>query len=419
MDLKQIKRPSVPLIKLVEATGILLGVPKSTTKSKYKVPAPTNYDETVEFLSSKFYYAMNGLVTSNNITNETAFEVYSKILEPGFDYEQAVNDAGLLGRELFNLVYYILQGLQASEVRLPVQQNNVIAVVDGTRASYKALDFATHAFSHGMCNVVALSVNNVRRNNAALMKQYLYNDIKRRCIRQFKLSEHNLNVESICVDSSSQVPKRIEEVIKRTSSDVLVVGMNDCNIGIDCEDELVNWACWESPLSVVLAKGRAKARDFDKVITQRVFQICVKSADDLKSIFLKSSTLMRPRDSLIMVSIIKVRGTKADDRTSRYDRGKRSGWITGPDQLVPDFTPDYEEEFVENMRKTMEEYIKGSQLPAKIRIEKEQPYRTIAQDLCQIALEENVDVMILKSEQFRSVCVECARESPCSIAIIK
>ena len=90
MSLASIKRPSLALIKLVESTGILLGIQKKYgEKSRYKAPTPTNYDETVQKLSDDFYGCMS-LISSMDIStipNDVASELYEKTVEPGFDYE--------------------------------------------------------------------------------------------------------------------------------------------------------------------------------------------------------------------------------------------------------------------------------------------------------------------------------------------
>ena len=114
VDLRLKKRPGIAFIKLVEATGILLGISKQTEKSIYKAPAPSNYDKTIDYLSQDFYNVLiyMAYLKSEDITNEVSVEMFLKIQEPGFDYEAAIIDGGLCMRELFDAVYCIISNLQ-------------------------------------------------------------------------------------------------------------------------------------------------------------------------------------------------------------------------------------------------------------------------------------------------------------------
>ncbi len=67
MNLANNLKPSVALIKLIEACGILLGVPKSFSKSKYKAPVPSCYDATIRLLSVSMIYSDNAFLVDNII----------------------------------------------------------------------------------------------------------------------------------------------------------------------------------------------------------------------------------------------------------------------------------------------------------------------------------------------------------------
>ncbi len=418
-ELKNIKRPSTALVKLVEAIGILLGIPRSAnSKSKYKAPTPTNYDDTIDYLSLKFYSAMNFLVNQRDadISNEVASELYSKILEPGFNYEEAVKDGGLMSRDLFNLVYLILIKLQADSHRIPIQVINIMVVVDGSRSSYVALDFATHMFSHGICTIGALSIGEF---DSSIMREHLYADISRRCKLQYKLSEHNFRVEAIVAESEDDVTFAVRQSLVSTDTNILVFGMSDCNIGLDSTNKLLLWAAWSNKLPVLFTKGCSRSRLFSSVVTSRVFQICIKNIANLKDLFLQSLSFLRPGDSVVVVSLVKSRAALADCRQTRHDMGMRSGWVTGPVPALPDFTPEYSEEYAETLRREMCLCIEKAQVRGRVRIQARQPMRTVAQELCQIAFEEESDVVVLRNSRQREVITECARDAPCSIAIIK
>lgn len=417
-DLKSIKRPSVAMVKLVEATGILLGIPKSAAlKSLYKAPTPTNYDDTVEYLSSKFYQAMSTLVGLRDldISNETASEFYEKVLEPGFNYDDAVRDGGLMSRDLFNVVNYILLKLQSDNYRLPIQKNNIMVLVDGSRPSYVALDLATHIFGHGVCVVGALTIG----AHESSMREHLYADISRRCKLQFKLSEHIYRIEAMAVDNADEVVPAVRHAIQSTSSNILVVGMNDWNIGLDSSAQLLLWASWSCPLPVILAKGCSRSRSFCSVVTSRVIQICIKNLSLLKETFTKSLIFLRPGDSVVIVALIHTKGTKADNRETRYEMGSRFNWVVGPQPIVPDFPEEYNDEYIEKMREEMAVLISRAQVQGRVRIIPLSPVRTVSQELCQVAIEESSDIIVMKNSRNRDTITHCARDAPCSIAILK
>lgn len=418
-DLKSIKRPSIALIKLIEATGILLQIPKTATfKSKYKAPVPTNYDDTVEYLSVQFYPAMNALVnlTDAEISNDVACEFYAKILEPGFSYEDALKDGGLASRELFNLVYLIMLKLQGDQNRLPVQKINVMAVVDGSRSSYVALDLATHIYGHGVCSIGALTIGEAK---SSIMREHLLPDIQRRCKNQYKLPLHCVRFESLSVQNEEEVIPTLQQALTETASEVLVLGMQECNIGLDSLSPALVWAAWTCKIPVVLAKGKSRMRDFNSVITPRVCQVCVKNLGELRATFLKSLVFMRPGDSLVVACVVKSKNGRADDRESRYDGGRRSGWVTTTGTALPDFSPEYSEEYVQNLRTEINMFIEKAQVIGRVRIEEMNPLVTVGQVLCKIAQEERVDLMVLKNRVNREIITECARDAPCSVALIK
>lgn len=155
------RKPTVALVKLIEATGILLGIPKSFEKSRFKAPTPSNYDATLTELSQNFYNVLKFLAVlrSSGIPNDMGSALYVKCSEPGFNYEAAVCEGGLAMRELFNAVALIIDDMQNDRFRLPIRTNNVLVVIDGNRSSYTAFDAATHVFSHGKLTVVALTSN--------------------------------------------------------------------------------------------------------------------------------------------------------------------------------------------------------------------------------------------------------------------
>ena len=418
-DLKSIKRPSLALVKLVEATGILLGIPRSAaSKSIYKAPTPTNYDDTVEYLNTRFYYAMNFLLShkDKDIPNDVASDLYAKLLEPGYSYDDAVRDGGLLARDLFNLVNLTLVKLQTDEFRIPIREINVVAIVDGSRSSYGGLDAASHLFSHGRYTICAVTQGD---SGSSTMRDHLYEDIVRRCKLQFKLFDHNCMVVSAPLATPEDLVPNLLQSVTASKCDVLVMGVNDSNVGPDSENKPLLWACWSCPVPLLLVKGSSRTRAFSTVFSPRVFQICIKDQTHLKAVFKKSLSFMRPCDSLVLVALLKSKGNKADSRDSRHDMGMRSGWVTGPRQLLADFPPEYSTEYEANLREEMQMCIDRAQVVGRIRLEPRSEFRTVAQTLCHMAYEEQADVIVLNFRQGREVITETVREAKCSVAIVK
>eukprot|EP01036_Dinobryon_divergens_P059829 gene59829-79796_t len=213
--LKDIRRPPLALIKLVEAIGILLRVPKTSSKSEFKAPVPTNYDSTVRMLDSDFYGIMSQLAVlkSSGIPNDIATELYAKTQEPYFDYEAALVAGGLAVRELFNILMLILGQLQKDDYRIPIKNTNVYVVVDGTRSSYVAFDAATHVLSHGVCHVAALSSNDPY-SDQTLLNEHLCADLKRRCCEQYKIPEHGFRVGTTKPTTIGELILSVEESMK-------------------------------------------------------------------------------------------------------------------------------------------------------------------------------------------------------------
>ena len=96
-DLSSESRPTPAVVKLVESCGILLGIPPTNDRSAFKAPLPSNYDNTVRVLDSNFggYVSELSKLTSDQLPNKVANDLYAKTLEPGYDYETAVNEGGL------------------------------------------------------------------------------------------------------------------------------------------------------------------------------------------------------------------------------------------------------------------------------------------------------------------------------------
>ena len=331
--LKGIKRPSLALIKLVEVIGILLNVPKSFTKSKYKAPIPSNFDSTLELLSEGFYPALTQLskLISSEIPNDIGNELFSKTQEPGFDYETAVNDGGLASRELFNGVMLILTKLQSDRFRLPVEKTNVLVVVNGTRSSYVALDTATHVFKHGVITISALTMDNLQdEQQGSLMKVHLHQDLVRRCKMLYKLPDHCFQVDNASTQSQHEVLEHIAQSLAVNQCGILVLGLEqDALFGEGGDGGVPLWAVKDVTVPLILAKGRSRTRSFSVISSPRTILICVKGLESLSEIFLQALMFARPGDSLVLASVVESAEPVGDGQDSRFDMGRRLGWTDG------------------------------------------------------------------------------------------
>lgn len=224
VELDQNRRPHISVIKLIECVGTLLEIPKSSEKSYYRAPLPSNYDKTIEKFKGNFYGVLRQLSTlqSSDIKNEVASDFYNKTLEPGFNYEDAINAGGLMVRELFNVVFLILLRLQSDENRLPVCKLNMAVLVDGTRSSYVAFDTACHIHNHGILNILAFTTD--EEVDGQLLNPtgatHLLRDLNRRCKSHYKFPEHTFKLVGIScpIENLENQPQIVENNLIETNS---------------------------------------------------------------------------------------------------------------------------------------------------------------------------------------------------------
>lgn len=435
VDLRIKKRPGIAFIKLVEATGILLGIPKQIEKSLYKAPAPSNYDKTIEFLSQDFYGVLVHMayLKSADITNEVSVEMYLKIQEPGFDYEAAIIDGGLCMRELFDAVYCIISNLQEDKFRVPVRSANCIVLVDGSRSSYTALDAAQHVSNIGILTTAALIIDDDERLNdddymrvhaenlpsLQLLQTHLQSDLFRRCKMQYKLADHRFQCTTLVAESTKDVIPLTNELISTTNCKKLVLGMENCNLGLDSKATINLWAAWKCNLPVVFAKGRSKVRPFSMINQQKVFQVCVKNLEYLDFMMENAVEFIRPGDFILFVTVLESRESKGDWRESRYDNGIRSGWNTGPICEQKSFILGWNDHEIDILRNEMQSRLDRAQIPGMIRIEREKNNYTTSQILVDVAIQEQSDMIIVGYKGRKDVIIEIAQDAPCSIVIVK
>jgi nucleotide-binding universal stress UspA family protein len=421
--LSEIKRPSVGLIKVVEAIGILMRIPTSMSKSKYKAPTPSNYDETIARLQNDFTGVFSELafLKSHGVPNDIASLVFAKTLEPGFDYEEAIASGGLATRELFNILILLIQQLQRDKYRIPVKTKSVMLIFDGSLASYAALDTLSHIHNHGNFTILSVKDSTRPESSYSSLADHILSDLSRRCEKQYQkpgyqyqiisLDEHRAGSEGI----TESILRRIEE----GNDDMIVAGI-DNSLRIES-----NLSCLAKSLpyrlskTVILVKSSAKIMPLALVEMPRRFMVCFKTKDDLEYVFMKTAELLKPLDTVSVVCIHDSRQPRGDYTETRFSLGRRCSWVKGPERAPQPFSSiGWNDSDLAGIRDRAEELLALAQLTGTVRIEEESGFATVAQDLCRIAVEEHADFICLRRGEDKEVTLECMSESKCSVVVI-
>lgn len=436
-------KPNAALIKLVEACGTVLGIPKTFSKSRYKAPAPSCYDATLNRLMSDFEGTVHTLSTLQNkdISNEVAKELYKKTCEPGFSYEDAVNSGGLMARDLFNALVIILANLSAEKHRVPIKKTNVLLLVDGSRPSYLAMDLATHLHSHGACHVVCIQPpEDVKNQTVALIETHLYGDISRRCSKQYKIPKDALKIHCLSPNNSSEVDEFVLSLCGPPPSSgvdrggdsggdwVLVVGVDPLMHQDSVLHNAALWLAWSTAYDVVTVKSCSRPRPFHTTACRRKVQICLKTVADLDHLFAKSLCLIKPGDLILFACVVEdnlPRGDSTVDFT-RFGMGARCGWVaknsnnnSSSSDVPAPTSVGWNDKLVEELNRRIQEVTRtsglGSDKHGVARVCVHSPKKTVGEELCAIAAAESVDVMMMLRGKDREVSAECLEKATCSV----
>jgi hypothetical protein len=415
-DLKS-RKPHPSFIKLIESAGILLNVPLSNEKSLFKAPLPSNYDTTITMVSENFHECLHKIssLQSCDIGNEMASAFYNKFLEPGFDYEDAVNAVGLLGRDLFNAIYLVLMRLQADINRPPIHCQSMSVYLDGTRASYVALDVACHLHNHGTLNVIATSVTEEST------KINLLNDIRRRCRDQYKKAPHTFNVKELGSSGDIvELRQLLRQQVSDSKSTVFLMGLSDWNIGADSSLLLPLWATWEYRGDAVFTKGISTVRSFKSAKSPRKFNVFIDSSEDPRGVFIKALKFIRSGDELLLTAIVESRDPVGDNRDSRFGVGDRYGWVSG--DTKPPGGPDsvgWNDTVIVALAESLQKLITESFVNGRYRIDTVNEGLSTAQQFSQVSMEESCDFMVISEGNHRDIIVECIKDSKTSLIVVK
>jgi len=417
------------MIKLVEAVGILLGVPPSQDKSKYKAPMPSNYDATINLLDENYgaYLSEVSRMRSEGLGNKVANELFAKTLEPGFDYEQAVNDGGLTGRDLFNAIQLVLTSLVADHARIPIRKTNVLVAVNGTMASYAALDAATHIFKHGVVTAIALTVKESHdRRLAGMMTAHLSQDLVRRMKMQYQVADHCYRVKSAYLDSVSDIQAMLLESVELNQANVMVYGLEEDRLfGEGGDGGVPRWLATSADVQipVLLTKKNSRTRPFPQLFIPRTWMVYIDdiSPETVHITFLNSLLFVRPGDSMIVVAIVDSAQPRGDGRVERFEMGTRTGlWVDGlePKEEEP-CKPGWNTAANESLRQQIEGMLLSAQVEGTCMIIPTASGRTKGQCLADLATEQQVDVLALRRKAHGEIIVETVQSAPCSVLLLQ
>lgn len=429
-ELKNLKRPNLATIKLVESIGILLNIPKTTEKSAYKAEVPSNYDDTVDRLDADFNAELNYLsnLRSADINNQVASQFFNKTLEPGFSYEAAINSGGLLTRELFNVMMHIYIRLQSDGNRLPINEQTISVLVDGSRCSYVAFDTACHIQNHGLLNIIVYTSNTSSdQDEPGENNSILYRDLVRRCKQHFKLQEHCYNTIEVSRESGRE-EKQMKQILAESNSNIFVLGLDDGNIGESSRAKMILWAVWEYENDVVLSKGLSMVRPFTTVHFPRKILLYVDSKVNTKSTFLKALKFIRPGDTAVVLSIVDHRDPVGDcDGDTRYDFGDKTVWSAVSDPPLDDHTfssPDcvgWNDAAVEALQNSLNGMLNDSLLSGRAEIKMGDKY-SYSQIICDTALSESASMIIMGcslADKEKDTVIDCVQEATVSLVLLK
>ena len=441
MELYENKRPPDVQIKLVEAIGIIMRIPFSSSPSRYKAPLPTNYDGTVNLLMNDLSGVISELAgySSSSIPNDIARDLYAKTLEPGFGYDEAVlfcQGCGLLLRDLFNSVFLIVQKLQDDNLRIPIRQNNVYICIDGSRSSYTALDIGIqHTFSHGLCSVGVMKIKNrLESSQAEKLADHFPSDIRRRCKEQYIMADHEYNVEPLVAKTIDDTVKLVSDRLTQSQSNVLVLGV-DVNKFSDRGDlhQVLDWAAWKKQdLTLVLAKSCCRTRPFTELSMPRVFMCTCVDVNDMQLLFEKCLAFVRPADVVVLHCVAKARDPVGDNTETRFGFGTKSScWIdtegtassSYPSDVVYEneaLCPGWNDEAVDALRQKMLQVAQEAQIEARARVDvmKTPDDKSTAQVMMDAAFEEGADMMIIGRNNKHEVLQECIDDALCGVSLV-
>ena len=424
-------QPSLALVKAVECIGILIGSPTRNLRSRYLTPLPSNYSDTVGILFES-YNEISSYINGINvfeIPNEMAFRLYSKSQEDGVDFKKAIGEVEHEISDVFVSITRIIESLPTSkDGRIPIEGSNILVVITGSRSSFTAFNFGTQLQGYQFCSILTLVDEMVTGINSEQTLKYLNSDISRRCIEQYKIRNNYFHVEVTIAQGAEDVKSKVQSTLQFSNNvELICMGIDDCNIGLDGISPLHMWAAWNSNIDVAFTKGISRVTPFSgglKMARNVIIHIPMSADDVMFGIIEQSLKFIRPDDYVIFIISTTARVSKGDNRESRFDFGKRMCGTN--EQIISSTSNSYpfnvNDKKVERTVVLMNQMLRHIHSEGTVRFIYELPFVNISNQLCKSVTEDNVDVLILKrveGEISRSLIVSCMQDCLCTLVLLK
>lgn len=150
----QNRKPAPEVVAVIEVAGHLLGVHDATNNFRYRVSEGSNYEAALKFLAEdpERCYQLLQEMDEESVSNSVGAICLSKLAENSFDgdilFEKGGDEIRLLGEHCVNILLKLDQNTGFK--RRPVlKQHTVGVLVDGSRASYLAMNLAARLRGYG------------------------------------------------------------------------------------------------------------------------------------------------------------------------------------------------------------------------------------------------------------------------------
>ena len=137
----------------------------------------------------------------------------------------------------------------------------------------------------------------------------------------------------MAVDNISELIDYTNAHVHEYNSDIIVMGINNNNLGLAGDEKLQMWAAWDSKANALFTKKSSQPIPCTVSHARKTYQICVKNIDDVDYVYSKTLPYLKPGDYVIFATIAEQEKAIGDYtynnlRNSRFALGAGSGWIT-------------------------------------------------------------------------------------------
>eukprot|EP00639_Heterosigma_akashiwo_P012495 CAMPEP_0206368336 /NCGR_PEP_ID=MMETSP0294-20121207/4610_1 /ASSEMBLY_ACC=CAM_ASM_000327 /TAXON_ID=39354 /ORGANISM="Heterosigma akashiwo, Strain CCMP2393" /LENGTH=325 /DNA_ID=CAMNT_0053814819 /DNA_START=53 /DNA_END=1026 /DNA_ORIENTATION=+ len=228
----QNRKPAPEVVAVIEVAGHLLGVHDATNNFRYRVSEGSNYEAALKFLAEdpERCYQLLQEMDEESVSNSVGAICLSKLAENSFDgdilFEKGGDEIRLLGEHCVNILLKLDQSTGFK--RRPVlKQHTVGVLVDGSRASYLAMNLAARLRGYG--RLVVLHAHDpaapaLSGGGGGGGADFLARDIKKICAHSYGIPQKDFKVVFETVKQGQTVNGLLEDMIIREKVEVVVVG---------------------------------------------------------------------------------------------------------------------------------------------------------------------------------------------------